>query len=583
MRIKISFVLILIITLSTVNAGIKYYWQKNGVKVTEMQGFYLYEDFDIYKATSDEFGNMIFTWNESPGNLIFYIYSQKVSSEGEVLWDIRGKPVCTIDAYNNLVIIEKDYENGAYYYWDGNNNFYLQRLNAEGEPLWGDNGFPINALHLQMKSIKNEGLFITYEKVPKAYVDKLDENGESLWGEIPLAPDFNERQMYPKIYSDNNFIYVFWSDYRNGDKPDCYGQKLDFNGLYYWELNGKLFKDYSSIASFDNDGNFYLLISIQDNKGRHFHGVQKFNSEDGEPIWNEPVAFTYEYIPTDILLIPNPEGGCFVVYFYWDSNNLRRLKAQKISPDGELLWDEDGVDACLKCPDIYSGIQQAIDDGNGGLFIFWLQLINFQYSKIRAQHISSDGERLWNDKGEIICCDFDNFVYPPQISPSIDNTVIVVWYDEREEHNWNFYAQRIGDEPDTPTPVPTLTPTPTVEPTPTLPILLNLNLNQTTFKAKDDFILSIYLKNQTENKVEGKFYLILECFSNYYYFPSWSEVPEGLMVEIPESIEAQGNIIETKLPDPLEVKGTFTFYTAIIDPKTYQLLSNLDSITFSIE
>ena len=93
----------------------------------------------------------------------------------------------------------------------------------------------------------------------------------------------------------------------------------------------------------------------------------------------------------------SPDGS--IIISWSDTRNaIRDIYAQKIAADGTYLWDNDGalvVD--------FDGRQEdplLVSDNNGGAYIIWRDYRDENYyGDIYAQHIDSNGNRLWDLDG----------------------------------------------------------------------------------------------------------------------------------------------------------------------------------------
>lgn len=83
-------------------------------------------------------------------------------------------------------------------------------------------------------------------------------------------------------------------------------------------------------------------------------------------------------------------------------------------------------------------------DGNGGYFIVWAQRNSGVYgTDIYAQHIDSNGNKLWLNTGVVICNAANDQSWP-QVTTDDAGGAIIVWQDSRLSFsNQEIYAQRI--------------------------------------------------------------------------------------------------------------------------------------------
>ena len=90
------------------------------------------------------------------------------------------------------------------------------------------------------------------------------------------------------------------------------------------------------------------------------------------------------------------EGGVIVTWvtkYFFDETQLLRQSflSQRISTDGDLLWDEGGVE--IIDDDSLSTPRGTVSDDEGGIIVL------YNYTSIGGQRIAHDGEKLWGQHG----------------------------------------------------------------------------------------------------------------------------------------------------------------------------------------
>ncbi|GAB1468583.1 hypothetical protein MASR2M64_13190 [Candidatus Cloacimonadota bacterium] len=94
--------------------------------------------------------------------------------------------------------------------------------------------------------------------------------------------------------------------------------------------------------------------------------MQKYTS-NGQPLWLDGgVAVSGENIYIDTaLLVPNSNGGAFVIYHNYDSPN--DIKGQNLDSSGNQLWQAGGINIFSHTDTVV--LFEAIKDNEGGLII----------------------------------------------------------------------------------------------------------------------------------------------------------------------------------------------------------------------
>jgi hypothetical protein len=254
-------------------------------------------------------------------------------------------------------------------------------------------------------------------------------------------------QKNPKVVkSDGGSHIIVWTDERSGFN-DVYAQRIDPDGTLLWGENGvAVCKDDRNQSSPqvcpDNAGG--VIVVWEDYRGEDSDIYVQKLSREGKPLWSiggVPVcqAKTSQLSPK---IIPDGVGGAIVTWYDYRSGKGEDIYAQRISMNGELFWQKDGVAVCL-----IPGTQwypEIISDDAKGAIIVWTDFRTGKGSDIYGQHLDPSGTVLWQEGGLPICFASENQAYP-KITKDSRGGVIVIWDDFRDE-NFDVYAQRVtGD------------------------------------------------------------------------------------------------------------------------------------------
>ncbi|MFZ1518824.1 MAG: hypothetical protein WAU11_08620, partial [Ignavibacteriaceae bacterium] len=218
------------------------------------------------------------------------------------------------------------------------------------------------------------------------YVQKIDSNGNKLWGEdgIRLNVDSTGKPVYAEFYNDGyGGIFGFWHFiYQNSDPtpPDSlFIQHISKDGERLWGENG-IFVDASTFDS-----------------PRHW-------------------------------IVTDDSGGIYVQYQKRNSEYY----IKKFDSTGNLNWTVS----------VSTNFSNAIKDGGGGIIVSAVvDGIGVIENQIIINRISSEGEKLWGD-GIIVDDSVDNNLgYPAEIFLNKDNTVSAFW-DTQWCPNDDLFLQR---------------------------------------------------------------------------------------------------------------------------------------------
>jgi len=130
----------------------------------------------------------------------------------------------------------------------------------------------------------------------------------------------------------------------------------------------------------------------------------------GFPKWDEPIHIGIEDWQDKVELIEDGFGGVIAgirdLDVTWDGPYRLfdyKIRVQRIDSMGNKLWG-DGILVSTDTTDQYEF--DICTDGSGGCYISWLSEKTMDYINsdgYRAiQHISAQGDRMWNDTGKVL-------------------------------------------------------------------------------------------------------------------------------------------------------------------------------------
>lgn len=324
----------------------------------------------VITRTSDN--NYIIAWIDFSGDLDGDVYAQKINTQGQLLWPVGGKPVCTLPGVQIALNMEADAEGGSFILWVDSRNpskdLYGQRLSANGDPVWTVNGIPIangtgDEIQNTMLPDGQGGMILaytyTYVGADDIYAKRFNANGTMAWAnplELSVATG-NQSGVRMAALTGGDFVFT-WADQRNAD-PDIYAQKINLAGQPQW-------------------GEFLIVYSDQ-----------------GQP------TSVPQLSPR---MTKTSDNGVIII---WEDHRLDLqnpdLFAQKITAAGTKAWASAGVALCTA---EFAQIGPRMSpDTEGGCYVVWddLRNGNTPNDDIYAQHLSSTGAALWEAGGKAIC------------------------------------------------------------------------------------------------------------------------------------------------------------------------------------
>ena len=262
--------------------------------------------------------------------------------------------------------------------------------------LWSDTGKIIcnasaDQRYTRLCSDGAGGAIITWQDsrgtTVDIYAQMINSSGDVKWANgTPICTEGND-QNYPEICSDGlGGAFITWEDYRDGNL-DIYAQYIASSGVVQMPPNGTVICNHTSNQDSPNicsDGAGGTIIAWKDNR----------------------------------------DGG-FKIY------------AQKVLPNGTVLWTPNGVQICTSTS---VGEFDICTDGGGGAIITWDDADN-----IFVQNINSNGVVQWGVNGMAVCT-ASNQQLEPKICTDGWGDVIITWRDNRFS-DWDIYAQKINTTP----------------------------------------------------------------------------------------------------------------------------------------
>lgn len=301
-----------------------------------------------------------------------------------------------------------------------------------------------------------------------------------------------------QIVSDGQSRYfVFWWDERGG----IYGQKVNVDGGYLWDLNGKKIVDGDRYFKAISDGNGGSYIISQTNSldmelhridsdgnrmGNHFpvfldsgiisleaasdslgncfistgiacpgnelsQIIQKINSE-GIREWSKGSTCHWGE-NENRRIISDGFGGCIHT---WEYDNLldneHTIYCTRYDSSGQAKWIENSQVPIIAKGGKEIGLENMISDGIGGVIVFYKRGIGGN-SAYYALRIDASGHRTWGYDGKLIAT--INNAYSPEFSGtfSSEGNVIIAWteggniivakYNEAGSVKWRGAIDRI--------------------------------------------------------------------------------------------------------------------------------------------
>ena len=253
------------------------------------------------------------------------------------VWDAPAKVYESSFIRSNQASVEMP--NGIVYVWSESRNevrkLYAQYFNENGQKLWADTGLLLaeSSQHQSNPSIikaDDNSVIIAWagysmQSNRTYYMQKLDMNGQLLWGNTGIElPEQSNEYAQAKIFSDNMGGAIYLSDGNDG----IYLKHISYSGNQISQYRLPITSYCYDLVCLANDGYYFAY-----NDGSHSR-LLKLNL-NGETVWDIAV---FSEMFTGNLLLPAANGNLFYIV----KTNVNTI-AQKISPQGEILWTENKV------------------------------------------------------------------------------------------------------------------------------------------------------------------------------------------------------------------------------------------------
>jgi len=320
------------------------------------------------------------------------VYLQHINKDGEILLPGNGLLVSTghdnaggskmvPDQNGGVIVAWGDERNPGGPYWkDG---LFMQRISAEGECLWEKGGIQITAIYgyFDMVADREGGAILLL----KNEIFRINSQGEVLWHVSETPEGINDNALIP----DGSGGCIFWyvtenNPGHNNSNYSSFAQRLTSNGDFMWGENGILIS--SQIPRYWGtfivpDGEHGAYISWMDSLFIcHYDRIDS----SGQLLWSaDSLSFGYSYIGQHLT---NSKANELMI-IYMDNEYPYEIKIQKIDKNGLKLWDKNGVIFTLQ-EETYSF--DFVADGTGGTIITWYTISSNR--GVYAQRVNKYGK-----------------------------------------------------------------------------------------------------------------------------------------------------------------------------------------------
>ena len=444
-------------------AGGQVFWQEGGISIRDSTA-----DPVGLEIVPDGSGGAIVVWADDRGHPPGPdLYVQRIDSSGAKLWPDSGVAACQPPEAAIWPMAAADGAGGVVMCWEEAFRLNAQRMTGSGTRCWGDSSvvvFDTALMDLDRPRMCSDGRggcvvlwVMNYNDSIVLRAQYMDSLGQRAWGSRGkrIARDL-------ALYGSEGvadlgslgFVFTWISD-----SGEIYAQRLDAAGSAVWTMpvcSGVPVYGYPVIVQMDEG----VLVCWTDLRNGDWDVYAQKLSPAGSPLWAQngvPVCRAagqqggnMEYSLESVRAVGLADGGALVA-FYDQGRGRTAISCQRLSANGDMMWDSTGVEAgrVMDKDSLFdSRWFGLVPDTTGGAIVTWPRYLPSDSSQIWAQHLSAAGLPCW-DTGVCIS-EYASYNGLPLFRTTTDakDGAIGCWRDLRFDWPyWSVYAQRYGDAP----------------------------------------------------------------------------------------------------------------------------------------
>jgi hypothetical protein len=381
------------------------------------------------------------------------------ASSVRAAWVENGAAVCAVTMDQIWPAAAPSGSGGAIItWWDtrpGGVGLWAQRVTRGGVPLWAADGVPLciqTGVQSDYRIISDGagGAIIAWQAWlvdnMEIYAQRIDSSGTVLWGPNGVAVcTASGDQRDPRLVSDGaGGTIITWYDFRGGIF-EIYAQRVNAAGVAQWTANGVDLctasgpREQPDIAS---DGAGGAIVTWDDYRNGNWEIYAQRIAPDGSLLWpSDGVGICTGVVGAQEAprIAPDGSGGAMIAWTGYRSIYFA-VFAQRVSASGSSAWTPNGVVAC-NAGNAEPSIPVLVPDGSGGAILAWTDFRVGDQSDIYAQRISGAGTVMWAANGVAVCTSSMEQNDPQLVSDGFGGALIT-WWDTRNNGS-SVYTQRV--------------------------------------------------------------------------------------------------------------------------------------------
>ena len=388
-------------------------------------------------------GSAIFVWSDTRFGMR-NVFAHKIDKNGNLLWGETGSVVTNLPGRQEDPVSIEDGNGGAFIAWvdyrfDDAGDIFIQHVNNDGSILMDPNGVALAQLQGQQISINMctdslGGVFVTWQDKrggvdDDIYGTHVDSNYNIIEPGIgvPIVVQGGTQSAKSIEYAGNNEAFICWSDSRQGENIDIYGQRLDMAMSPLFQENGIPIASTSGLetrprTTFVNNTTSIVTWKFGDENARILY---QFVDQNGLVFTESKSVSQFDAIQTGPRLKRGSQGD---VFLSWKDLRFDPVDGdifmQKINEDGTVQWG-DGIQVDLTDGVNFSGRFSA--NNIGGFDIFWEKGV-FPNVDILFQSFNTNGQPQ-SDIPIVVSGD-EGYQFAPNIISGSNDSVFVVYADQ---------------------------------------------------------------------------------------------------------------------------------------------------------
>ncbi len=218
-----------------------------------------------------------------------------------------------------------------------------------------------------------------------------------------LVTDIHDPIDMSAVRDFNGGAFLFWQDNKNGFQNEVYFIHVDEDGNINLKADGKKIStltgpEENPVCS-ESLPNSAVVVWDDYTYSRNGNLYAQRVMNNGNYVWTDfglKITNTGDGL-SQYSLSTDSKGFAYIAYVAKepDINGSYKIEFQKVSPDGKLMFSRDST--MLYRSRERKMMTSVIPDGEGGAFVFWIEMRNGK-SMILSQHINSNHKETWGKK-----------------------------------------------------------------------------------------------------------------------------------------------------------------------------------------